>query len=151
MKTLRVLILPLAAIAVGGCGGESFETAKVTGSVECDGKRLTSGRVMFQPIPDGEEKPGKPAFGDIGLDGTFELSTYVDGDGAVVGKHRVVVYPRYADEDDEQDVKASKIACSGEAPIEYTVVGGEPNRFVIKLVSAKKKKKRRVREEEDDD
>ena len=35
--------------------------------------------------------PGKPAFGLLGEDGSYQLTTYENDDGAVVGKHWVAL------------------------------------------------------------
>ena len=69
-------------VAAGGCS-DRLETAPVEGKVLCQGKPLQFGSVMFQP------DVGPPATGVIGPDGTFRLTTYTNGDGAVIGKHRV--------------------------------------------------------------
>jgi hypothetical protein len=74
----------------GGCESKSgLETAKVRGSVTLDGQPLSgSVSVLFEP-----ETAGKMATGLVQHDGSFELTTYVAGDGAVVGKHRVAISP----------------------------------------------------------
>src|SRR5262249_25130812 len=49
-----------------------------------------SGQVMF--IPDtGQGTHGPAAIGKIQLDGSYELTTSVPGDGATIGYHRVAV------------------------------------------------------------
>jgi hypothetical protein len=54
-----------------------------------NGKPLAEGgTVVFEP-----EQRGKMAVGPIAADGTFELTTYQQGDGAIVGRHRVAVTP----------------------------------------------------------
>jgi hypothetical protein len=57
--------------------------APVTGKVLYNGKPLEFGSVTFQP-PSGQAARGK-----IQSDGSFSLSTYRPGDGAVVGSHKV--------------------------------------------------------------
>lgn len=87
----------LVSAFVCGCGTEEFPLADVRGRILCDGKPLTWGEVIFTPRPaEGEAVPletGKAATGQIGADGWFELSTYVSGDGAIVGRHEVQVMP----------------------------------------------------------
>ncbi|MEN1681456.1 MAG: hypothetical protein AAGJ46_17890 [Planctomycetota bacterium] len=47
---------------------------------------------MFSPVATGGDmNSGKAGFGNLKGDGTFEISTYTDGDGAVVAKHRVTL------------------------------------------------------------
>jgi hypothetical protein len=87
----------LAAAAVccavpAGCSDSPYELAQVTGAVSIDGRPFTHGKVMFAPIAKGESRlAGKAAFGQLGPDGTYRLSTYKEGDGAVAGDHWVTV------------------------------------------------------------
>lgn len=83
-KTLVALLL--ASIGgVAGCGNGKLPVAPVNGKVLYRGKSLEFGSVMFQP------DAGPPARGIIQPDGTFQLSTYGVGDGAILGSHRVRV------------------------------------------------------------
>ena len=74
----------------GGCGPsdgvQSAETVPVKGKVTYQGKPLSKGVVTFEPA-----HHRRVATGDIGPDGTFELTTLKKGDGAAPGKHRVSV------------------------------------------------------------
>ncbi|TXT34182.1 MAG: Uncharacterized protein FD138_1724 [Planctomycetota bacterium] len=66
----------------------------VTSAIGCCGGSDDVGVVQFTPGPSGGKGPaGKPGSGSVGADGTFKLSTYGDGDGAVVGKHKVDYAP----------------------------------------------------------
>jgi hypothetical protein len=49
------------------------------------GKPLTKGTIYFEPV----SAPGLKASGKIQPDGTYSLTTYQEGDGAVEGEHRV--------------------------------------------------------------
>ncbi len=80
--------LPLIIIFLGGmlCGCSPHPaTAPVSGKVVYQGKPLEFGSVMFQPVG------GPPARSVINSDGTFVLSTYEEGDGATIGRHRIRV------------------------------------------------------------
>lgn len=68
-----------------GCGSAD-RMAPVQGIVRLDGQPLSTGTVYFTP-----EKGGRSAAGKISSDGTFELSTFSEGDGASVGVNRVSV------------------------------------------------------------
>ncbi len=72
-----------------GCGSNAGpyagKTVPVKGKVTYKGKPLTQGEILFEP------DSGREANGNIQPDGTFELSTFKAGDGAVPGKHRVAV------------------------------------------------------------
>lgn len=81
----RLVWLPLVALALAttGCGPKLPTRAQVTGKVMYHGKPLEFGTLMFQP------DRGWPARGTIQPDGTFQMSTYGDNDGALVAHHRV--------------------------------------------------------------
>jgi hypothetical protein len=72
-----------------GCG-ESGATAYRAGGkvVFADGAPLTVGNVEFRPT--GME-PAVSARGRIHPDGTFQLSTFKSGDGALEGEHQAMV------------------------------------------------------------
>jgi hypothetical protein len=55
------------------------------GSVPKGGVRV----VRFEPADDTTAEIRRTASGQIGADGTFEMSTRVPGDGVVVGKYNV--------------------------------------------------------------
>lgn len=95
------VLFPLGIALLCGCGGGGeFDVAPVTGKVLCEGEPVTAGFITFTPIAkDKKGEPGKPAAGIIQPDGTFELTTYEPGDGAVVGKHNVTYSPPMAGEE----------------------------------------------------
>lgn len=68
-----------------GCGGDRLPVRPVEGTVTYNGKALESGTITFVP------SSGPVATGVIRADGTFHLTTYRDGDGAVLGTHQVAV------------------------------------------------------------
>lgn len=79
-------LLLIAGLAATGCSkSHQLETAPVTGRVTIDGKPVSSGIVMFTP------DRGRGASGLISPDGTFRLTTYSEGDGAVLGLHRISI------------------------------------------------------------
>lgn len=77
-----LVVLPLLT----GCGSGNPPTAPVTGTVTFQGKPLPAGTVIFTPTAG-----GPPATGEIQPDGTYTLTTFEDGDGAVPGTHGVAV------------------------------------------------------------
>lgn len=88
-STAMLLAVPLMT----GCSKSPFDLAPVHGKVTIDGKPVPAGRVMFAPIAKGESREvGKPAFGTLQPDGTFTLTTFEEGDGAVVGEHWVTIF-----------------------------------------------------------
>jgi len=81
------MVLGLAVWFVSGCGGtDRLETAEVTGKVTLDGQPLSHGTVIFAP------ERGRGATADNQSDGSFTLSTYRRGDGAIVGMHKISVF-----------------------------------------------------------
>lgn len=94
------------AVGIVGCGSGGHGTAPVKGKVTYDGKPVTGGNLTFAPLGGGTQADvGKPASGDVQSDGSYTLTTYMQADGAVIGKHRVsysaptVETPEYKDED----------------------------------------------------
>jgi hypothetical protein len=85
----------LAAFCVlhAGCSKPPHDLAPVHGKVTIDGTPLTAGRLMFALIANGDPfHSGKPAFGTIQADGSYDLTTYASDDGAIVGRHWVTIY-----------------------------------------------------------
>ena len=84
MKSLA-LVLVIAAMASGCSRKGDLETAPVSGKVTYRGKAVPTGTVMFVP------NAGPAATGEIGTDGSYKLTTYSAGDGAVLGTHKVTI------------------------------------------------------------
>lgn len=81
-------------ILVGGCGsGDAHPTAAVQGKVLHNGQPVADAVVSFTPQAGAasSNQPGKSATGRTDATGTFTLSTYQIGDGAIVGTHQVTV------------------------------------------------------------
>jgi hypothetical protein len=77
---------------LAGCSGSDFPTAPTRGRVVCEGKPVPHVRVYFEPLETGQSAiVGRSGFAIAKADGTFVLSSYGQGDGAVIGKHRVRV------------------------------------------------------------
>jgi hypothetical protein len=77
---VALLLLPLI-----GCGERRAGTAIVRGTVTLNGKAVPNGTVNFIP------EMGPSATGEIQPDGSYTLTTYKPGDGAVLGTHKVVI------------------------------------------------------------
>ena len=87
----RMLVATITLVLCAGCGSGQPETAPVEGTVRLSGEPVTSGRVTFYP------EQGRPATGHIGADGTYTLTTFDEGDGALLGKHRVTIRSTHVD------------------------------------------------------
>jgi hypothetical protein len=84
---LRLALLVVALLVVGGCGrSDRPPLGKVSGVVKLDGTPVPNASVMFTPIAG-----GRPASGTTDAAGRFSLTTFDQGDGALIGEHRVTV------------------------------------------------------------
>jgi hypothetical protein len=76
-------------IGLAGCSDGNPKRYPVHGKVRFpDGKLLTTGTVEFQAI---DHSTPMTATGTITPEGTFELGTLSLDDGAIAGRHRVIV------------------------------------------------------------
>lgn len=100
--SLGLVVLSFSCVGcVGGSG--DLSTGSVSGKVTRNGQPVSSGSVMFSPVSSADKKqPGKPGAGDVGTDGSYTLTTYRQGDGAVIGKHRVTYAPPALELDEAQ-------------------------------------------------
>lgn len=102
--SIPVVLASALLLFLSGCGGGRPDVEPVKGKVVCNGQPVTVGSVAFVPIgAPGSEAGGRPAIGTVGPDGTFVLTTYETGDGAIVGKHRVeyVASDEHAEEEEQ--------------------------------------------------
>ena len=91
----------LVLIVAAGCGGPKMAT--VVGTVTYNGDPITGGTLLFGPVAaKGDANPGAPATAKIQSDGSFKLGTYRPGDGAIVGRHRIVFTPPTQELSEEQ-------------------------------------------------
>lgn len=98
-----VAIAFVFACALLGCNESEIPVAHVHGTISIDGKPLAGGRIMFAPQPNGKNiNPGKPAYGRLDDEGRYELSTFGEHDGAVIGTHLITITaPRDASQIDD--------------------------------------------------
>lgn len=85
MHPTLVAVLSLVLLAIG-CSPRRPTTVPVSGIVTLDGEPVAGAAVMFEP-----EAGGVPARASTAADGSYKLSTFRRGDGALVGRHRVTV------------------------------------------------------------
>jgi hypothetical protein len=127
--------LAIVAATAGCRNANELDTAPVSGRVVLNGKPLSRGSVTFVP------NRGRVANGDIQPDGTFELSTYRSGDGAIVGSHKAAVLILRPDIDPavgpERDKPLMLIppryATAEESGLKYEVKAGQNNDFTLEL------------------
>ena len=129
---IRFAGLLLLSVWATGCGSGSFPTSKVTGKVLCKGTPVANVRVFFEPLQTGKSAiVGKSGYGVADKEGVFVLSTYGDGDGAVVAKHRVRV-----DRPHPEDFPGFQCDCITNSEMdvmEVEVVAGNANAFEVVL------------------
>ncbi len=132
----QIVLLAISCSALflfEGCGEDFQKTVvPVSGFVRVDGDIVTEGYIVLTPVPTGDANPlnsGKSASGTLSSSGTFELTTYEKGDGALVGKH-IAHFFRPDPEDDEQIVEEKYYP--GGQEVELEVIEGS-NKFDIHL------------------
>jgi hypothetical protein len=124
-----VLFLPLA-----GCGKKGPQRVKVTGVVKYPDGSVPMGKIRiirFEPASMATGKPDpntKVAQADLKDDGSFELSTVDQYDGAMPGDYKITLTVR-----DEYTGGKSlidpKFAMAATTPLSRTVKAGEKNHF----------------------
>ncbi len=90
MNTLpRTCFAVLLLLGLSGCGNRM---RSVEGQVVfTDGKPLTGGLVIFDPVESGQRSTA--ARGEIGPDGKFRMGTLAASDGVLEGTYRVTIAP----------------------------------------------------------
>lgn len=74
---------------ITGCGSGQRSIYRAGGKVTfANGAPLTHGWVSFRQV---EGEPKMTARGEIQPDGSFQLTTYDAGDGAILGRHQALV------------------------------------------------------------
>ncbi len=86
-RSVRVCFVLVGALLVGlpACTGGP-RTFPVKGTVMYNGKPVPKGTVLFTPV-----SGGPTATGQLNEDGTYRLTTYKPGDGALLGEYRVAI------------------------------------------------------------
>lgn len=89
-STLGVVAAAVALLAAAGCNrSDRAAVYPVQGRLTFEGKPLVGGGSIAFVFANGQN--GKTAGGEIKPDGTYSLTTYVEGDGSMPGEFRVVV------------------------------------------------------------
>lgn len=148
VKDMSVRIsLGLVALLLGGCGGaEKFPLVEVTGLVTCNGMPVPKAMVYFEPVRSGETATiGKQGFALTDDQGRFVVSTYGDGDGAVVGKHLIRVGK-------SESSPPCDCALNSMTVLQEVQVGGEePMEFTFELPKKSRQNRDEMLELDDED
>ena len=117
MNTRRLIAFVVMSVGFAiGCGGrDTVSTVPVKGKVTCNGQPVKGGTINFSPA--GE---GRGAFGEIQSDGSFELTTYSTGDGAMPGKHSVTLTPEESENGESKATPCSDATIEIEIPADGT-------------------------------
>ncbi len=124
--------------SLGGCSQDFTKPklGKVHGKVTYNGKPLDGGRVLFTPAAGKGGETGQSASGEIDSDGTYEMTTFNTGDGAIIGQHIVTVVSREKGARNEPDADSHikyelpksltppKYATADKSPLRCTVMEG---------------------------
>jgi hypothetical protein len=96
---VRSLVAIASAAFLLGCGGDASKPklGRVSGKVTYNGQPVTKGIVSFVPRGGPGAQSGQSATGEIGPDGSYTLTTFENGDGAVLGEHSVLIMAREED------------------------------------------------------
>jgi hypothetical protein len=131
---------------VAGCGGSKIPTYRAGGKVTFpDGKPLARGSVMFRTADGGRAT----ARGQIQPDGSFKLSTFAPDDGAVAGKHQVLVVVPLLGTDPEGPAPPTpspidpRFAGYETSGLEFIVNDSGQNQFEIVVTPPEKKSMKR--------
>jgi len=81
-----VWVAALLVLVLAGCQPKGHGTAIVRGKITYKGKPVPNGTINFIPA-----NSGPSAMGNIQPDGSYTLTTYKSGDGAVIGEHKVFI------------------------------------------------------------
>ena len=137
----RVLVLTASTAFLHGCGGDGTTQARSSiGEGHYHGQPVTKGVVSFVPTGGPGADTGQTATGEIGTDGSYSLTTFDSGDGAVLGEHTVLVNSREEDvaiqghgmpiPDAQGKLKIN--AAKSLVPDTYSTVGKSPLRYTVK-------------------
>lgn len=136
----RLAIGLAIALTIAGCGTDPNKPklGKVSGKVTYKGQPLTSGTITFTPEAGKGGETGQVATSQIGTDGSYELTTFDTGDGAILGQHVITVQTSQVDGNTLGQPKAdgtfsytvpkslvpNKYAAADTSPLRYTVAEG---------------------------
>lgn len=87
-RNWRFLVALVALVAIAGCADQTTgpETFSVTGTVTQNGTPVDGATVTFSP-----KGTGNAASGTTDSSGNYTLTTFEDGDGAIVGSYAVSI------------------------------------------------------------
>lgn len=127
--------LALLSLALGGCSHDPNmpKLGRVYGKVTYNGKPVGSGHVVFTPAAGKGGDTGQTASGDIESNGSYELTTFKSGDGAILGEHVVSVEVREGDmPQPKADSTIQYVLPKSVIPTKYSSPDTSPLRYTVK-------------------
>lgn len=106
IRTLALVVCGLSVGALSGCGDPGIGCVPVTGTLTVDGSPVEGVMIVFHP----NDASGRAASGRTDAQGVYNLTTEINGDGALPGGYKVSVtkhenaaddLPAEVDPDDE--------------------------------------------------
>jgi hypothetical protein len=91
---LSPLYLPALVVFLSACSSGPEPTYPVQGVVRVGGEPLKGGSILFEPVEPGPTGKHHTARGTIDPTGHYLLSTFGEDDGAVAGRHHVMVFEK---------------------------------------------------------
>jgi hypothetical protein len=133
-----IVLLAIGLLTLPGCSKGPIPTYAVQGKVSfADGKPLWGGTIEFQPTQAVSSDQMKVSSrGQIQQDGMYTLSTFVPGDGAPAGDHRVLIIQplppgKINPYNPSPAVIDSKFQSYETSGLKFTVTPEGPNKFDI--------------------
>jgi hypothetical protein len=133
-KTLTVSLLGLLSLVVAGCGKSLICADTVEGTLTLDGTPVPGARVEF--VPDVSPDTKAPSSSAVTDDKGYYRLTRDDNQklGAVVGSHRVVIYPGRTQSGNDRDDPGGRAAPAKQikVPLTYMNLNQTPLRIEVK-------------------
>jgi hypothetical protein len=107
-SSLACVALTLLTLPACSSGGPE-PTYPVSGTVTVGGKPLEGGSILFEPAEPGPSGNVHSARGTIDDAGGYQLSTFGVGDGAVAGKHHIMVFEKEKQLSDDPNLVRTSI------------------------------------------
>jgi hypothetical protein len=87
----RLLLSMCAVCLLQGCGSQYPTTVPIQGTITYRGKPIDKGEVQFSPKDDATGARRRLAVGEVDAQGSYTLSTFTKGDGAMPGEYAVTI------------------------------------------------------------
>ena len=129
---LTALGLIVSFVGCSGSDANMPQLVKVHGTVSYKGKPLEGGHIVFTPATGKGGDSGQVATGEISSNGTYELTTFSTGDGAILGQHIVTVVSQKGDmPKPDASGRINYVLPKNEVPAKYAAADKSPLRCTV--------------------